>query len=272
MRTGRAARRVLPRRRTRTPATSTAAAPSPRPQPDRAGAAGRCRPTTTSGTSALGVNGGGIAGLGVVGGDYKAGGCTGLPSPTGDFYAIDYVAHELGHQIARQPHLRRRQLVSCARQPQLGRASVEPGSGSSVMAYAGICGQDDLQPHSDPYFSFKTLDEIDAYTGDTPRGKSRCRRCRCAASTPTARRSSSATTARRRPDAWHTYTKAGIGTLWSRSPAERHHRRVGLRRGRGPRRERGGNTGPIDGTGFTVLFEDELTVREPTTRTSTSRR
>ena len=109
---------------------------------------------------ALGNDGGGIAYLGIVGGDYKGGGCTGLPRPTGDFFALDYVAHEMGHQFSGN-HTFNGELGFCG--GNISEASVEPGSGSSVMAYAGICGRDDLQPHTDPYFSFKTIDEVDAY-------------------------------------------------------------------------------------------------------------
>ncbi|WP_367649981.1 reprolysin-like metallopeptidase [Nocardioides sp. zg-1230] len=108
---------------------------------------------------ALGKNGGGVAYLGVVGGAYKGGGCTGLPIPTGDFFAIDYVAHEIGHQFGGN-HTFNGADGNCA--DNISEASVEPGSGSSVMAYAGICGSDDLQPHTDPYFSFLTIDEVEA--------------------------------------------------------------------------------------------------------------
>lgn len=110
---------------------------------------------------------GGVAYLGVVGGADKAGGCTALDPPAGDFYAVDFFAHEVGHQMAGN-HTFDGASGSCAGANRNAPTSVEPGSGSSVMAYAGICFSDDLQPHTDPYFSQRTIDEFTAKVTEDP--------------------------------------------------------------------------------------------------------
>jgi hypothetical protein len=82
----------------------------------------------------------------------KARAATGSPEPKGDAFDIAFLAHELGHQLG-AGHT---QNNDCFRSDA---SAYEPGSGSTIMSYAGICSPN-VQLSTDAYFHSISLQQI----------------------------------------------------------------------------------------------------------------
>lgn len=72
--------------------------------------------------------------------------------PEGDTFDIDYVAHEMGHQLG-ATHTFSYSIEGTG-------TNVEPGSGSTIMAYAGVTEDYDVQSNSDDYFAYASILQI----------------------------------------------------------------------------------------------------------------
>ncbi|MFE3869743.1 reprolysin-like metallopeptidase [Flavobacterium sp. ZS1P70] len=78
--------------------------------------------------------------------------------PQGDNFDIDYVAHEMGHQFGGNH--------TFTQSNEGTGAQMEPGSGSTIMGYAGITALD-VQPHSDPFFHAISIQQVTNYVKTT---------------------------------------------------------------------------------------------------------
>ncbi len=71
--------------------------------------------------------------------------------PSGDNFDVDYVAHEMGHQFGANH--------TFTHSNEGTGVQMEPGSGSTIMGYAGITSVD-VQPHSDAYFHAISVQQV----------------------------------------------------------------------------------------------------------------
>jgi hypothetical protein len=69
-----------------------------------------------------------------------------------DFFDIDYVPHEIGHQMGANH--------TWSFDSEGRGVNAEPGGGTTIMGYAGIEGANDVQDHSDPYFHYYSILQI----------------------------------------------------------------------------------------------------------------
>ncbi len=89
----------------------------------------------------------------------KARGVSGVWRATGDSIVVDMIAHELGHQF-RAWHTFNSNIGNCSTSNRTANSAWEPGSGTTIMSYSGICGADNIQSFSNDYFHAGSLDDM----------------------------------------------------------------------------------------------------------------
>jgi len=109
------------------------------------------------------TSGGGLANISSTCDDAKkARGYSGMNHSSSDSFDLDFVAHEIGHQFG-ATHTFNGEQGLCSGGTRTDRTAFEPGSGSTIMSYAGYCGQDNLQTNTDAMFHIGSIQQIRSF-------------------------------------------------------------------------------------------------------------
>ncbi len=112
------------------------------------------------GTGCAGVAGV-SGGVGIACGSLKGFGSS-CEAFTSDRFYIRVVCHELGHQFGAE-----HTWNNCPTAPDdqfNGPTAFEPGSGTTIMSYAGTCAEQNIQEDTDPYYHVNSIEDIVAFT------------------------------------------------------------------------------------------------------------
>ncbi len=105
------------------------------------------------------TNAGGLASVnGVCSPSRKRRGVSCNSNPIGDRFYVDLVCHEMGHQMGA-----RHSFNHCRGENENLPTGYEPGSGTTIMAYAGLCSNRNVSSVTDPYYNIGSLESIVAY-------------------------------------------------------------------------------------------------------------
>ncbi|WP_282055489.1 reprolysin-like metallopeptidase [Maribacter luteus] len=85
----------------------------------------------------------------------KASAYSAKKNPVGDTFDLDYVAHEMGHQFGANH--------TWSFESEGTQVQAEPGSGTTIMGYAGISGVNNVAANGDDYFHYYSIFQISEY-------------------------------------------------------------------------------------------------------------
>lgn len=107
----------------------------------------------------FGTGGGGVAQSPSICADGEKGkGYSARVPPTGDAFWVDYVAHEIGHQLSAQHTYNTSESGTCS--TRSNDDAYEVASGSTIMSYVGICSDRNQQQFSLDNFHVRSLTQI----------------------------------------------------------------------------------------------------------------